>query len=90
MIPEQRTIRLTISGIPYATMTAVGYDDQVGGTSLDIPVPPDKALAVKIFITAPAQQVETENMQVLFKAADLSSAEADSYSAAFAAPKKGQ
>ncbi len=42
MIPEQRTIRLTISGIPYSRMTAVGFEDQGGRSELNIPVAPDK------------------------------------------------
>lgn len=87
MIPEQRTIRLTISGIPNAKMTAIGFEGQGGRTELNIPVPPDKALAVKVYVEVPSVSLHDDDMRLHFRASDPSSTETDSYEATFNAPE---
>ncbi|MBB3975127.1 cytochrome c oxidase accessory protein FixG [Rhizobium azooxidifex] len=52
MIPEPRTITLSIEGLPHATMRISGIPDG-NGRSFDIPVQPDKVTAVKVFVTLP-------------------------------------
>ncbi len=87
MIPEERTILLTIDGIPGAMMSAIGYEDQPKGKALSIKVAPDKTLALKVFVEVPLVSIDDEDMEFHFKAADLSSTETDKYDASFNAPE---
>ncbi|MGB8817276.1 MAG: cytochrome c oxidase accessory protein CcoG [Rhizobiaceae bacterium] len=88
MIPEERTIILSIDGrLAGATMSAVGYEDQPKGKSLAIKVAPDKALAIKVFVEVPPAGLHDDDMEFHFKASDLSSTETDSYEAVFNAPE---
>ena len=90
MIPEPRTIVLTLDNLPGATMTAIGYEDQPAGSTLTIPVEPDKTLAIKVFVQLPPELMAKSEMPFTFIAADKSSTETDSYKAVFEVPEAGQ
>ena len=87
MIPEERTMLLTIDGIPGARMSAIGYEDQPKGQALTIKVAPDKALAIKVFVEMPLVAVNDDEMGFHFKVADLAGTETDKYDAKFNAPE---
>ena len=87
MIPEERTILLTIDGIPGAMMSAIGYEDQPKAKALAIKVAPDKTLAIKVYVEVPPVGIHDEEMDFHFKAADLAGTETDRYDATFNAPE---
>ena len=87
MIPEERTILLTIDGIPGAMMSAIGYEDQPKGKALAIKVAPDKTLAIKVFVEVPPVAIDDEEMDFHFKANDMAGTETDRYDATFNAPE---
>ncbi|TNM64904.1 cytochrome c oxidase accessory protein CcoG [Aliirhizobium smilacinae] len=84
MIPEPRTIMLSLDGVPDATMKIIGMTD-VPGRTFAIEVPPDKAMALKVYVTLPRDQAKTET-SFHFIAEDRSSNEHNSYSANFFVP----
>jgi polyferredoxin len=51
MMPEPRTITLSIDGPPGASMTITGMDEVVGRIA-HVPVEPDKLRALHVFVTA--------------------------------------
>jgi len=85
MIPEPRTILLSMDGLPEATMRITGITD-VPGRLFAIQVEPDKTMALKVFVTLPKGAVSTEAHDFHFIAEDRSSHEKDSYSATFNTP----
>jgi cytochrome c oxidase accessory protein FixG len=86
MIPEPRVIFLSIEGLPGATMKVNGID-QPEGVSFAIPVQPDKADPLKVFVTVPKDRVSGTVSEFHFIAEDKSSFEKDSYEAVFNAPE---
>ena len=91
MIPEERTIMLTIDNrIVGALISAVGFEDQPKGKALSIKVAPDKTLAIKVYIEVPVVGLKAKEMEFRFTASDLSSTETDSYEATFNAPEPGK
>ena len=89
MIPEERNILLSISDFPGAMMTAIGHENQPAGKALTIRAAPDKAVTIKVFVTAPQVSANAEQIPLVFHASDLSSAETDRYETIFNAPKQG-
>ncbi len=89
MIPEPRTILLSLEGMPEATMKINGLtsDDnrQFAGS-----VEPDKATALKVFVTVPANALPDGSDGFSFIAEDRSSHERDHYDATFYAPEGGK
>ena len=86
MIPEPRTILLSLEGLPQASMKINGLvsdDDRTFAVSVD----PDKATALKVFVTVPAAAIDQSHESFSFIAQDRSSHERDSYSATFNAPE---
>ena len=86
MIPEPRTILLSLEGLPQASMKINGLvsdDDRTFAVSVD----PDKATALKVFVTLPAAAIDQSHESFSFIAQDRSSHERDSYSATFNAPE---
>ncbi len=84
MIPEPRTILVSLDGLPEATMKIIGVSD-VAGRVFAVEVPPDKATALKVYVTLPRDKA-TEEKTLHFIAEDRSSHEHDSYSANFFVP----
>ncbi|MCP4317035.1 MAG: cytochrome c oxidase accessory protein CcoG [Hyphomicrobiales bacterium] len=87
MIPEPRTIFLSLEGLPGATMSITGID-QPEGRSFAVPVDPDKLRTIKVYIRQPLGNVEAGKTQFRLKAEDKGSNESDVYNAAFDAPEK--
>ncbi|CAD7022915.1 cytochrome c oxidase accessory protein CcoG [Pseudorhizobium endolithicum] len=86
MIPEPRTILLSLDGLPEATMKINGLtseDDRQFAISVD----PDKATALKVFVTLPADALPDGSDGFSFVAEDRSSHERDRYDATFYAPE---
>jgi cytochrome c oxidase accessory protein FixG len=86
MVPEPRSIQLSIEGLPGAEMTIAGLDE-VMGRSADIPVEPDKLRALHVLLTVPPQLLQAGETPFNIIAADKQSFETDSYSATFEVPE---
>jgi polyferredoxin len=84
MIPEPRTVMLSLDGVPEATMKIIGVSDLPGRT-FAIEVQPDRATALKVYVTLPPEAAKGET-SFHFLAEDRSSHESDSYSANFFTP----
>lgn len=86
MIPEPRTILLSLDGLPDATMRINGLSSD-NDRLFSIPVDPDKATTLKVFVTVPAADLPDGNESFGFIAEDRSSHERDRYNATFNAPE---
>jgi cytochrome c oxidase accessory protein FixG len=84
MIPEPRTVLLSLDGLPEATMKVVGIGD-APGRLFALEVPPDRAMALKVYVTLPRHAAKMDD-RFRFIAEDRSSHERDSYSANFFTP----
>lgn len=85
MIPEQRTISLTIEGMPTATMRVAGQATG-DGRSVTIGVEPDKVTPLKVFVTLPKGGFAEAEGGFSLIAEDPSSHERDVYQANFNLP----
>jgi polyferredoxin len=85
MIPEPRTIMVSMEGLPEATMKITGITD-VPGRLFAVQVEPDKTLALKVFVTLPKEAISAQTNDFRFIAEDRSSHEQDSYAAVFNTP----
>ncbi|AXV17998.1 cytochrome c oxidase accessory protein CcoG (plasmid) [Neorhizobium sp. SOG26] len=85
MIPEPRTILLSMDGLPEATMKITGITE-VPGRLFAVQVEPDKTMALKVFVTLPKEAIASEVNDFHFIAEDRSSHEADRYAATFNTP----
>jgi cytochrome c oxidase accessory protein FixG len=87
MIPEPRTIFLSLEGLPGATMSINGLD-QPDGVSFAIPVEPDKLRSLRVFVSQPLNSVQAGKTTFHFVAEDKQSFESDTYDAVFEGPVK--
>ncbi|MBL8582282.1 MAG: cytochrome c oxidase accessory protein CcoG [Rhizobiaceae bacterium] len=85
MIPEPRTIIVTLQGLHGANMSVVGID-QPEDRSFAVRVDPDKAKTLKVYVRQPADQVAGPTQNFNFVVEDKSSYESDVYTATFEAP----
>ena len=86
MIPEPRTIVVTMQGLQGAEMSVVG-DDIPAGRSFAIPVEPDRLKMLKVFVRQPADQIQGTAQTFKFRVEDKASFESDEYTATFNAPE---
>ncbi|TPL78507.1 cytochrome c oxidase accessory protein CcoG [Mesorhizobium sp. B2-3-13] len=86
MIPEPRTIVVTLHGLDGAEMSLVGSDLPPGRT-FAIPVEPDRLKMLKIFVRMPAARIQGETQSFKFVAEDKASFESNQYVATFNAPE---
>ncbi|ANT54348.1 cytochrome c oxidase accessory protein CcoG [Mesorhizobium amorphae] len=86
MIPEPRTIVVTMQALQGADMSVVG-DDIAAGRSFAIPVEPDRLKMLKIFVRQPADQIHGAAQIFTFRVEDKASFESDEYTATFNAPE---
>jgi cytochrome c oxidase accessory protein FixG len=86
MVPEPRTISLTIDGLPGAEMTIAGIDE-AKGRSADIPVDPDRLRALHVFVTVTPQMLKVGETPFRIIASDRQSFETDTYNATFEVPE---
>ncbi|TIP37031.1 MAG: cytochrome c oxidase accessory protein CcoG, partial [Mesorhizobium sp.] len=86
MIPEPRTIVVTMQGLEGADMVVVG-DDIPAGRSFAIPVEPDRLKTLKVFVRQPADQIHAPAQTFKFRVEDKASFESNEYAATFNAPE---
>jgi cytochrome c oxidase accessory protein FixG len=89
MIPEPRTIILTLQGLKGATMSVSGID-QPEDRSAAISVEPDRLKTVRIFVRLPEEFIDGREASFKFIVEDKASFETDHYVAAFNAPEKSK
>ena len=85
MIPEPRTILLSLDGLPEATMKINGLASE-NDRMFAVPVDPDKANTLKVFVTVPADALPETGEGFSFVAEDRASHERDRYDATFYSP----
>lgn len=78
---------LSMTGLAGATMSAVGFEDQLAGDSLAIPVEPDKLRQIRLFVEMPAGMAKAKSQEFVFEVVDKPSGEVDRYTATFFAPE---
>ncbi|RJT40409.1 cytochrome c oxidase accessory protein CcoG [Mesorhizobium waimense] len=86
MIPEPRTIVVTLQGFPGAEMSAVGIE-LPPARSFDTLVEPDRLKVLKVFVRQPAGQIEGIAQSFKFRIEDKAGLESAEYTATFNAPE---
>lgn len=86
MVPEPRTIILSMEGLPGANMSVAGID-QPEDRSFAILVEPDRLKTLKVFVRQPREAVDGSQATFKFVVEDKSSSEHDEYVATFRAPE---
>ncbi|MEI9413978.1 cytochrome c oxidase accessory protein CcoG [Mesorhizobium sp. Cs1321R2N1] len=86
MIPQPRTVVLSLEGLPNAQMSIVGVD-LPSGRSFAIPVEPDRLTTLKVFVRQPADQIYKPVQSFTFRIEDEASSESAEYTASFNAPE---
>ena len=86
MIPEPRTIVVTLEGLRGAEMNVVGMD-QPADRSFAVEVEPDRLKTLKVFVRQPRENVAAQSQPFTFVVEDKSSTESDRYDATFDAPE---
>ena len=85
MIPEPRTIIVTLQGLKGAQVTVVGID-QAEDRSFAVAVEPDRLKTLKVYIRQPAENIAAPSQAFNIVVEDRSSYESDVYTATFEAP----
>jgi cytochrome c oxidase accessory protein FixG len=85
MMPEPRTITLSVDGLPGATLSIADMPEAMG-RSVDIPVEPDKLRSLHVFVSQLPQFVQKGQTQFQLQASDRQSFEKDRYEAIFDVP----
>jgi cytochrome c oxidase accessory protein FixG len=86
MVPEPRTIIVTLQGLYGATMAVTGID-QPDDRAFAISVEPDRLKTLRIFVRQPRASIRTASQTFKFIVEDKASFESDEYTAAFNAPE---
>ncbi len=86
MIPEPRTITVSLEGLPNAEMSVVGMDHSAG-RSFTVDAEPDRLKTIKVFVRQPRDSVAGHTQPFTFMVEDTSSGESDRYEATFDAPE---
>ncbi|WP_446720383.1 cytochrome c oxidase accessory protein CcoG [Mesorhizobium sp. 113-1-2] len=86
MIPEPRTIVVTMQGLQGAEMSVVG-SDLPAARLFAIAVEPDRLNMLKVFVRQPAGEVRHAAQTFKFRVEDRASFESDEYTATFNAPE---
>lgn len=89
MIPERRTVILSMEGLPGANMSVAGID-QPEDRSFAVSLEPDRLTALRIFVRLPRDSVEEGNASFRFIVEDRASYETDDYVAAFNVPERSR
>jgi cytochrome c oxidase accessory protein FixG len=89
MVPEPRTIIVTMRGLRGANMSVVGLD-QPEDRSFAMAVEPDRLKTVKVYVRQPANEIASLTQSFSFVVEDKSSFESDEYVASFNAPEVSQ
>ena len=86
MIPEPRTIMVSLDGLDDATMSIVGMDG-FEGRSTAVRVEPDRLKTLKVYVRRPAGAIREPMQSFRIVVEDSSSAERDAYEATFESPE---
>ena len=76
---------MSVDGLDGATMTVAGSDNPPAGSTL-VDLEPDRARAVKVYITAPMDAVTSGRSVLRFTVTDTDDTETNSYKTTFEAP----
>ncbi|TIV05294.1 MAG: cytochrome c oxidase accessory protein CcoG, partial [Mesorhizobium sp.] len=74
MIPEPRTVEITLHGLDGGEMSIVGID-QPASRAFSIPVEPDRLKTLKVFVRQPADQIRKPAQSFEFRIDDTASSE---------------
>ncbi|NWJ26198.1 cytochrome c oxidase accessory protein CcoG [Rhizobium sp. RM] len=85
MVPEPRTVSLTIDGIANAVMKINGVQADPS-RSFDVLVEPDEATTLKVFVTLPGEDVSSASENFEFIVSDVQGHETARYDAVFNGP----
>ncbi|MEP9372365.1 cytochrome c oxidase accessory protein CcoG [Mesorhizobium sp. KR1-2] len=88
MIPEPRTVVLSLEGLEGGTMAVVGMEQQPEDRSVEIALEPDRLKTIKVFVRLPKNRVPGAATSFKFTVEDQASGEHDAYVATFNAPEK--
>ena len=86
MIPEPRTITVTLEGLPGGEMSVVGMD-LPPARSFAVEAEPDQLTTLKVFVRQPREHVAGQTQHFTFTVEDVAGAESDHYDATFDAPE---
>ncbi|MGI6852422.1 cytochrome c oxidase accessory protein CcoG [Mesorhizobium sp. 1B3] len=89
MVPEPRTVILSLEGLPGAEMSVAGID-QPADRSVAVLLEPDRLKTLKVFVRQPREQVGDATASFKFVVEDKASFEQDEYVATFRAPEKSR
>jgi len=89
MIPEPRTVILSMQGLPGGVMSIDGAE-HTEESAVAVQVEPDRLKTLRVFVRQPANLVAPGSQSFSFVVEDKSSFESDSYDAKFLAPEKSQ
>ena len=84
MMPEPRTVRLTVTGLPGAAMTLPGEAD-AEKDALVFDVDPDKLRSQRVFVHAEPEAIASETTDIRFRVQDVFGSENAEYEAHFKA-----
>lgn len=85
MVPEPRTIIVTMQGLPGGEMSVTGIS-QPADRSFAVEVEPDRLRTLKVYVRQPRENVSARTQHFSFVVEDKSSFESDRYDATFEAP----
>ncbi|WP_266030221.1 cytochrome c oxidase accessory protein CcoG [Brucella intermedia] len=86
MIPTPRTFRLSIEGLPGATLTVQDETADADG-NYDVPVEPDRLKTLRVFVTMPHDAITEHRQDYEIEVRDADGAEHARYKATFMAPE---
>lgn len=87
MIPEPRTFRLSIEGLPGAKLTVQDETSEADG-DYDVPVEPDRLKTLRVFVTLPRDAIAEPRKDYEIEVRDANGAEHARYKATFMAPER--
>ncbi len=87
MIPEPRTFRLSIEGLPGAKITVQDHVEDMDGNH-NVPVEPDRLTTLRVFVTMPHSAIIEPRQDFEIDVRDADGAEHARYKASFMAPEK--
>jgi len=87
MVPEPRSFRLSLSGLPGAVMTMAGRDAPPAA-SINIRTEPDRLRAIRIYVKVDQDSLKARSTPFVFTVTEVGGDERADYEARFEAPGK--
>jgi len=85
MIPQHRTLLVSVAGLPGASVSVSGLEQSEDGV-IAVPVEPDRLKSVRVFVRMPADEIQSERQTFSFVVEDRENLESKTYTATFSAP----